>query len=288
MKPWHLALLVAVNLVWGYNYIAVKDAVDHMGPMWTTALRFAGVSLLLSPWLRWYPRRMGRLFGIAMMLGFMHFGFVFTGIKLAADIAVVAVVGQLSVPFGTIMGVLILKEKVGLWRAIGIAAAFLGVAVITFDPRVFGYVEAVLLIIGGAICGSLGFVLIRAARDVPALTMQGWIAAFSLPFMAALSLLVEGPQVEAMAAAPWSVWIAVAFIVVATSVGAHGSFNYLVTLYPLSLLLPLTLPTPLFGVLFGIWLKGNPATLSFLVGGALALAGVGIIVFQTARMGRQP
>jgi len=162
------------------------------------------------------------------------------------------------------------------------------VAVITFDPRVFGYVEAVLLIIGGAICGSLGFVLIRAARDVPALTMQGWIAAFSLPFMAALSLLVEGPQVEAMAVAPWSVWIAVAFIVVATSVGAHGSFNYLVTLYPLSLLLPLTLPTPLFGVLFGIWLMGNPATLSFLVGGALALAGVGIIVFQTARMGRQP
>ena len=51
----HLAQLVAINAIWGFNIVAVKLSADRFPPVFLTFLRFLIVGLAVWPWLR--PRR---------------------------------------------------------------------------------------------------------------------------------------------------------------------------------------------------------------------------------------
>jgi O-acetylserine/cysteine efflux transporter len=96
----------------------------------------------------------------------------------------------------------------------------------------------------------------------------------------ALSLVLEPGAAQGYAQAGWPVWLATVFAVVGVSLFGHGSFYTLVKRHEISLLAPLTLMTPIFGVLLGIGLLGEPASPKLLLGGALALSGVLIIALR--------
>ncbi len=56
----HIALVVLINALWGFNFVAAKDGTLAFGPLSFVALRFAIVLVLLLPWLRPVPGRMRR------------------------------------------------------------------------------------------------------------------------------------------------------------------------------------------------------------------------------------
>ena len=63
----------------------------------------------------------------------------------------------------------------------------------------------------------------------------------------------------------------------------HGSFYYLLRRYDASLIAPMTLMGPLIGVILGVVLLGDPVTWQLIVGGLLALAGVGVVAARRAK-----
>ena len=67
------------------------------------------------------------------------------------------------------------------------------------------------------------------------------------------------------------------------SIFAHGSFYRLIKQYEVTLLSPLTLMTPVMGVILGVIFLGETITWQMLVGGVMALAGVGIIGMRRNR-----
>ena len=64
------------------------------------------------------------------------------------------------------------------------------------------------------------------------------------------------------------------------SVGAHTAYYRLMQEFDANMIVPLTLFTPILTILFGAWLTGDAIGERLIIGGAIALAGVAIIVLR--------
>lgn len=279
-----LALLLGMNLIWGLNLIASKIGVAQLPPVFFTALRFGALALLLIPFLRLHRGQMKNLLAAAVFTGPLTFALLFVGVYRVADASMVAIASQMGVPFSTLLSVWLLGETIRWRRRLGIALAFGGIALIGFDPRAFTYWDGLVLVVLSCFIGSLGLIFVKRLHDIKALELQAWIGAVGGPTLLFFSLLTETHQVEAMMAADWRAWAALFFTTVMSSLIAHTGWYYLVSRYPVTSLSPLTLLSPLFGVLFGVTLLNDQLTWRMLLGGAITLAGVFIVLLREKRL----
>lgn len=279
-----LLLLVLINLIWGFNLVAAKYGVSEIPPILFTALRFMVLGILLLPLLRVFHGQMGLLLTFASLSGALHFGLMFYGLSLADDVSAVAIATQLGVPFSTLLSVWLLGEQIRWRRKLGIALAFGGIVIIAFDPRAFAYWPGLLLVIAACFVGSLGLIYVKRLVGIRALQLQAWVATTSWPLLLLLSFLVESEQGAALEQASWLAWAAVLFTALAASLVAHSGMYYLITRYPVTSVSPLTLLTPVFGIIFGVTLLDDQVSSRMLLGGAVTLVGVYIVAARGRRL----
>ena len=276
-------LLSAVCFVWGLNLVVTRWVVADAGvpPLFFAAMRFAGIALVLIWFLRPIPKNLGTLFLIAMGMGAVHFALLFMGLA-NAEASSVAVVGQLGVPFSTLMSMAFLGEVVGWRRGLGIMLAFAGAILIAVDPSTFQLSYGLLYVVFAAVVASGAGILMKRMPSISALQMQAWIGLFSFAPLFAVSGLFEGDQNGwgAFMEGGWLVWAATAFAVLGVSVFGHGGFYSLIKKYDISLLSPLTLMTPVWGVVLSIAMLGEVLTLQLVVGAAISLGGVFVILVR--------
>lgn len=279
-------LLSAVCFVWGLNLVVTRWVVADAGvpPIFFAGMRFAGIALVLFWALRPIPKNLGTLFLIAMGMGAVHFGLLFMGLA-NAEASSVSVVGQLGVPFSTLMSMAFLGEVVGWRRGLGIMLAFAGAILIAVDPNTFQLSYGLLYVVVAALIASGAGILMKRMPSISALQMQAWIGLFSFAPLFAVSGLVESDQNGwgAFIEGGWLVWAATVFAVLGVSVFGHGAFYNLIKKYDISLLSPLTLMTPVWGVVLSIVLLGEVLTLQLVVGAAISLGGVFVILVRPNR-----
>ncbi|MBX3455716.1 DMT family transporter [Ferrovibrio sp.] len=284
MRLQHIALLILICAIWGFNFVVAKVAVGHFPPVFVTGLRFLGLGLLLLPWLKWQRGQMTLVFQIALLMGALHFALMFTGIKLADDVSVVAVITQLGVPMATLMAWGLLGETVRWRRGVGIALAFAGSLVMGFDPKVFGYIGALVILIISVASMSLGQVLVRRIRSVDAFTMQAWIGAVSAPSLLLISFIFESGQWESVRTAGWLEWGGVAYMSIAVSLIGHGSFYYLLRIYPVAVVNPGFTLAPVLGVAFGVMFLDERLGMGAIVGAVMTIVGVFIVTLRESQL----
>jgi O-acetylserine/cysteine efflux transporter len=274
-------LLFAVCLVWGLNIVVTRWVVTDAGvpPVFFAGLRFAGIALVLAAFLRPLPGELKTLFIIAMCIGAVHFALLFVGLA-NAEASAVAVVGQLGVPFSTLLSMAFLGETVGWRRGLGIMLAFAGSVLIAIDPEGMALSFGLVYVVISAFIGACGGILMKRIAPMSAFRMQAWIGLFSFAPLLAFSFVTETGQVASFVAGGWMVWLATAFAVLGVSIFGHGAFYSLIKRYDVSLLSPLTLMTPIWGVVFAITLLGEELSLRLVVGGAISLSGVFVIAVR--------
>ncbi|MEM1164070.1 MAG: DMT family transporter [Pseudomonadota bacterium] len=276
-------LLAAVCFVWGLNLVVTRWVVADAGvpPLFFAAMRFVGIALVLLWFLRPIPKNLGTLFLIAMGMGAVHFALLFQGLA-QAEASAVSVVGQLGVPFSTLMSMAFLGEVVGWRRGLGIMLAFAGAILIAVDPQTFQLSFGLVYVVFAALVASGAGILMKRMPSISAMQMQAWIGLFSFAPLFAVSGLVEGDQNGwgAFVEGGWLVWLATAFAVLGVSVFGHGGFYTLIKKYDISLLSPLTLMTPIWGVVLSVVLLGEVLTLQLVVGAAISLGGVFVILIR--------
>ena len=279
------ALLFFVCLVWGLNLVVTRYVVGIEGvpPIFFAGIRFFGIALVLVPFLRPLPDNLPIMFAIAMCIGAAHFGLLFIGLA-TADASAVAVVGQLGVPFSTLLSMVFLGERVGWRRGLGITLAFSGAVLIAFEPGQFDLSFGLIYVMASAFIGAAGGILMKRVTPVSAFRMQAWVGVFSFAPLLVFSFLMESDQIGRYVAGGWLVWLATAFAILGVSIFGHGGFYSLIKKYDVSLLSPLTLMTPIWGVVFGIVLLGEALTPSLVVGAAISLTGVLIIAVRRNRV----
>jgi len=277
----HGVLIIVINLVFGLNLVLSKLSLGYIDPLTFTAIRFAMVAVLMAGFLRIERSQFPRVVLIAFSLGAVHFGLSYVGLAKAGDVAPVGVALQLVVPMATLFSMAFLGERVGWRRALGILLAFVGVMIISFDPRVFSYAEAFLWIFGGAVAAAIGTVLMKTLRNVGVFQLQGWIALITTPCLAVSAWFLEEPGFAAVASMPLWIWAVLAFSGIGTSIIGHGGFYYLLQRYEVSQVAPLTLAAPVVTAVFGVLILGDVITIQVTLGGVATLAGVLILVSRS-------
>ena len=271
-------LLFTVCFVWGLNIVITRWVVFDAAvpPLFFAAIRFLGVALLLIPFLRPIPKDLKTLFLISFFIGAGHFALLFVGLA-NAEASAASIVSQLGVPFATLMSMAFLGETVGWRRGLGIMLAFAGVLLIAVDPESFTISFGLLYIAAAAFIGAVGGILMKRMTPITALQMQAWIGLFSFAPLFAVSAFLEQGQWASFMAGNWAVWAATGFAVIGVSVFGHGAFYHLIKKYDISLLSPLTLMTPIWGVILSIILLNEPITAKLVLGAVISLGGVFVI-----------
>jgi len=270
---------LSVALLWGMGLVFAKAALEHFPPVLLMTCRF----IVTAGALVWFVRppwgQMRALFLIALISAALQYSLTFTGLK-GLDASITALVVQLEVPFLVIIGVVALGEVAGVRKWIGIAMAFIGVALISGEPKVASAWLSVLLVIGGAFTWAVGQGMTRALKDISGLTVTAWVAVFAVPQLAVVSLIFEENHIEAIRTAQPVVWGAVLYMGLIMTALGYGMWYTLVRKHPISLIAPFLLMLPVFAVLGGVFFLGEELGIRAILGGAIVIAGVAFILVE--------
>jgi len=280
MPPLHILFAVLTTMLWGLNFPVVKLGLTELPPFLFSALRFLGLFVLVMPWLRWRRGRMRPIITVALVLGPLHFGLVFLGMDLIQDGSVAAITAQLSVPFSTLLGFLVLGERIRLWRVVGIALAFAGVMVMMFEPKVFQDWLGVLLLAASAFFYAVSAILLRRGGNFGVFELHGVMAVVSLPMFLGLSYIFESGQGAALAGLSGRGYLMLAYTIVGASVVGHGMSYFLLQRNPVSSVTPYFLLTPIFGVFFSVIVLNETLTMRMIAGALVTFCGIALVTFR--------
>jgi drug/metabolite transporter (DMT)-like permease len=281
------ALLVLLCATWGLGQVAVKIGLEGISPLVQAGLRSAVAVPLLLLWcrLRGIPvfLRDGSL--PAGLLSGALFAAEFWAIyeALALTTAARSTVLVFTAPFWAVLGahLLVPGDRLTARKLAGLGLAFAGLLV-AFGDRLGAPADAMLAgdllaLLGGMLWGAT-IVVMKATRLTRiaaerTLLYQIGTAGLLLP----LGLALGEPGV--FAPTPL-VWGALAFQGVVVAFASYAAWFWLVAKHKASALAPFLFLTPVFAVLAGALLLGEPVTPPLV--GALVLIGAGIWVVNRA------
>lgn len=278
MKPLDVAAALAVIVIWGLNFVIGKIGVAQIPPLLLMAVRFALVAAILSPFLRPMGRSWGLVAAVSVVLGGLHFGLMFSGLK-GVDAGPAAIAIQLTAPFSAILAAVYYRERMGRWQLLGMAVAFVGVYVLAGDPTAAPSIPHLLLVVAAAFAWAVANILIKRLRGINVFVLNAWVALLALPQLLLASLLLEHGQLAALAAADWRGWGAILYMALGASITAYGIWYYLLGKYEVNRIVPMTLLSPVLAVVFAVVILDETLSVRIVGGGLLTIAGVAMIQF---------
>lgn len=283
MKPLHIAFILLIDLLWAGNIVATKEAVMAMTPLLAVALRYMLMLAICAMQLKWVAGRMGMVLATGVVTGAVQFGLGAYSYQVANNLSALAIAGQLGVPLSLLMAILIDGERISWPRTVGIVLAFAGVALLVFDPAIANERMAILFTAGASLCWAAGNLMFKRLTGIPVFTLYAWQSLVSIPILLIASMWLEPGGLAALPDVPMGALGWVVYSAIGASLIGHAGMSWLVQRYPVTVITPLTLPTPLFAVALAVMVYGTPLTPMMWAGGAITLLGVAIITLRTAR-----
>jgi drug/metabolite transporter (DMT)-like permease len=230
--PFHvIGALLAVWIVWGSTYLAIKIAVEaQVPPFLLISARFAvaGVILFVIASVRgeriptpveW---RNGAIIGMLMMAGGV-------GLTAFSEQTMSSSLTTIIIASGSIINVLATGLIVGQWphRAewLGIAVGLFGVLLLTFDGDIRANPQSVLTQATALCCWAIGTGLSRKLSVAPGLMGSASEMAAGAAVLAVMSVLRGEALPEAVPAAAWGSW---AYLALVGSVLAYTAYQHLI------------------------------------------------------------
>lgn len=249
-------------------------------PFMLAAVRAMIVIILMFPFFKIKaPERWGRLLLVCLCVGPIHLGFLYTGL-ITAPASGSAIVSQMLIPFGTILSVIFLGEKVGWIRTFGIVGAFIGTIIMIYEPGALSLDIGLLYVIAAYFALAVGSVLMKAVGEVDWRQYVLWMATLVLPVMAAASALFETDHAQVWELSRWPLLIAAAYAAICVTIIAHGQYFKLIKLYDVSLVVPLMLMVPVFASILGVVFLNETIFMRYYIGAAIILPCVYLIAVR--------
>lgn len=283
-----LMVVAAMNVLWGFNIIAVKMAVSAIAPLTAGFLRQGIVLVVCIGSLRIIPGRMRAL----TLLGILSGGafYVATNLSLAIthNVGALAIAGQLGVPFSLLLAIVVFHERIHLPRMAGIALSVAGVGLLVFDPTVIDEIPGLALTALASFIWAICSLIQRNLVGVPVLTIYAWIGLWGSIILGSIALVVETDAMWSIPHIPLKTFGWVVFSAIGSTILGQGAMSWLLQRHPISTVTPLTLAAPVIAVFATGWYFDTPPTMLMLTGGAIAMIGVAIVTIRTARAGDTP
>ena len=274
---------LAIHLVWGSTYLAIRFAVDTIPAFLAVGVRQLTAGSLLLLWClakgerpTWQQWRASAIIGVFFFLighGTLHWAEQ----RVPSGLCAVVIASE---PIWVFLASAAAERK---WRMnvtlfgglvlglVGVGLLFQG-ETLRSAPGVLFAAVAVLL---GAISWSIGIVYSRRSRlsGNPVLLSAMSLVSGGAMLLLASALFGEWGGVSWAAISPRSLW-ALAYLIVLGSIVAFTAYNWLLERYSPTLVATHTYVNPVVAVLLGWWLAGEKVTLSMGVAAAMILAAI--------------
>jgi drug/metabolite transporter (DMT)-like permease len=211
------AALLVLSIVWGYNWVIMKQAAAYAGPFQFSALRtvFATVALFALLALRRQPMGL-TAWRWVLLLGLLQTG-AFTALSqwaLVAGAAGKTAVLAYTMPFWLlVLARIFLHERLRGWQWLTVLLAAFGLLLILAPWRAQGTLASSVLAIASGLAWAAGSVVVKMLRrrsDIGLLSLTAWQMAFGAIALVIVDLAVPAPP---MHGALWLV-VAVAYLAV--------------------------------------------------------------------------
>ena len=276
----HTLIAVFINLLWGSMYIVATIGLQEFPAVLFTAIRFALLCLLLSIFIPVPREQVKPLLMVGLLMGVGMYLTLYISLALAENTASVAVISKLEVPFAILLGVVILKEKFGIKRVIGVSIAMIGAVAITFDPAAIDDLPALFWMTVSAVFSAYAAIKIRLLQGVSPITITAWISLVAAPVLFTTSAIFEWDSWNRVADASWIGWSALIYTAVMSSIVSNSLQYYLLQKYPVSQVAPYMLLSPIFAVAGGVLFLDDQLTPMLMAGSFLVLLGIGWINYR--------
>ncbi len=289
-SPRTSAILKALFTVsmWGGSFIATKIAVQQISPVALIWLRFGiGVVILALVVVQRRQLRLpaARDLGYFALLGFLgitfHQALQAYGLVTAQASTTAWIVATIPV-FTALLGWLVLKEKLGWVKALGIGLAAGGVLLVVshgnlagiFDGS-FGTPGDVLILISAPNWAVFSVLSRRGLRQHPPAWMMLWV--MGIGWLLSNPMLLAGGGLAGLGQLNPAGWLAVLFLgVICSGVGYIFWYDALAVL-PATQVGAFIYLEPLVTVVVAALMLGEPVTWASLVGGVIILLGVSLV-----------
>src|SRR6266702_3005206 len=208
MSAIQIVCAVAVPLLWGYQFVAIKVGVPEFPPLFFLARGFLAIALLLVPCVK-IPtlQQFGPIAAISIFLGGLNFGHFYVGLGLGSG-SMSAVAYQLATPFTVLLAWPLLAERPSLTTSAGVVLAFVGVVVLAAGPGLSANALPLLLVVGAAFAFAVSNVLTKRYGPFDPLMLMGWASLLTVPQVMLMSLLLEHGQAASLVTADERGWLA--------------------------------------------------------------------------------
>jgi drug/metabolite transporter (DMT)-like permease len=274
---------LAIHLVWGSTYLAIRFAVETVPPFIAVGVRQFIAGLLLLLWClikgerpTWRQWRASAIIGVFFFLighGTLHWAEQ----RVPSGLCAVVIASE---PIWVFLASAAAERK---WRMnatlftglilglVGVGLLFQG-ETLRSAPGVLFAAVAVLL---GAISWSIGIVYSRRSHlsGNPVLLSAMSLVSGGAMLLLASTFFGEWGRVSWAAITSRSLW-ALAYLIFFGSIVAFTAYNWLLERYSPTLVATHTYVNPVVAVLLGWWLAGEKVTLSMGVAAAMILAAI--------------
>jgi len=268
-----ILLALIVPITWGFGYALTKIGMDQFTPLLLMSLRF-GIAGLILVWFTKPPwEHMRELFMIAFIGSTIQYGLTYYGLK-GIDVSTASILVQLEGPILALLSTLILKERLGWPRALGMGIAFAGVIVIAGEPRLSDSLDSVALVISGAVFWAIAQIMISRLKSLSGITILAWVAIIATPQMLLISLVIEDGQWESIKSASIIDWSIVFYLSFIMTVIGYSVWYHLLRICDVSRISPFLMLLPVTSIIAGMVLLDEQFTLAMGIGGLLVMTGV--------------
>ncbi|MBT4909926.1 MAG: EamA family transporter [Alphaproteobacteria bacterium] len=273
MNSKQILLALIVPITWGLGFTLAKIGMEQFPALLIMTIRF-GIAGLILVWFTKPPwGHMREIFVVALIGSTIQYGLTYNGLK-GIDASTAAILVQLEGPILAIMGAFLLKEKLGITRALGMGLAFVGVLIIAGEPRLDGHLDSVILLIAGSAVWAVAQIMISRLKDLSGITILAWVAIMATPQMFIASLLIEDGQWLAITTASFMDWSIILYLALIMTVLGYSVWYHLLSSVDVSKVSPFLMLLPITSIIAGIVLLDEKLTSSMILGGLLIMSGV--------------
>jgi drug/metabolite transporter (DMT)-like permease len=278
--------------MWGASYLFMRYAVPHLGPALMIELRVLIAGLALAAFvyaggkgIDWRRHWRAWLFVGAIGLA-LPFALIAEALTVI-DASTAAILNALSPLWATIFAAIWIRDPITPAKTAGILLCLAGTAVLVgWTPTPITHRELAAAAMSLVATALYGYTIVFTKVKLKGATPMATSAATLL--FAALAMLPFTPLDRDLHAVPALAWWALAGLaVVSTTVAFIFYYRLIADVGPVKAI-TVTLLVPVFGMVWGVLLLGEPITAGRLAGCAIILFGCSLILGLVSLPSRRP
>lgn len=279
--------LLLLGLLWGGSFLAIRTALDEIGPLtsvlWRTGL--AAVILWIVVWVRGIgvpPRRhWWSLVVMGVLNNVIPFSLMSWG-QLSISSGLTSILNATTAVFGVLVAALVFgDERLTAGRAVGVSLGFAGVVTVIGPDALLGLdvtSTAQLAVLAGALSYACAGAWARARlRDLPPVTAAAGMLSGATLVITPLALTFEGVPSLSLSAAAWG---GILYYAVFATALAYLLYYRVLAMAGAGNLMLVTLIIPPVAIGLGAFARGESLAPQAYAG--MALLALGLIVLNRA------